>query len=483
MAIVLTFPFESTYSAALQRTRTTNSKRVVKKPSKRVGTTKGQAKRKKSRRSTSRSSARRGTNVVVRGLTVVMEREVAQGVRYLTYHTDGPKPIVVHSVRIDRTVPSNAIRIAKAQNRFDGLERLPDLTKSYASDQATQVIAAVNANFWRAGRSSPIGPCVVDGEIVEMLSHKSWSSALFDVEDRLTIDTFRMRGTLTLNGVEHDITSVNRRVDSGFVLFNRFCGGKVPTVHTGDIDRQITELMRDTLFMNGDSTEQELTREQLRRELTKAQQESNREFSTWKIRLRYLRSPAVNLDVPVEVIDVDTGSVEVPLRGCVISIPRPNTVPLPKVGAKGIIRFSTNKHQSTKFMNAVSGTPRLVRDGRQGHEASIEGVTAQRFIQQALARTAIGTDRSGNELTFVAVPAGSASTSGANLTQLSTIMKLLGCHQAMNLDGGGSSGMVVEDDHVFFDGETPLTRRIAVALAVVRRSHILRSVIGGTAQP
>jgi exopolysaccharide biosynthesis protein len=443
------------------------------------------SKRLQKRRGTQKRSKplRAGKAYAVTGLSVVVEREITQGVRHLTYHTNGAKPIVVHAVRIDRTASANAVRIAKAHNRFDALERLVDLSNSYASEHATRVLAAVNANFWRAGRSTPIGPCIVDGEIVEMLTHKNWSSGLYDVEDRLTIDTFKLRGTVTFGNIAFDVSSVNRRVDSGVVVFNRFCGGKVPTVFTSDIDRQITELMRDTLFMNGDSTEQELTREQLRKEFTKAQQESNREYGTWKVRLRYMRSPAINLDVPCEVIDVDTGSVDIPLRGCVVSIPRSEIARLPKSGERCTLRFSTNTHVTARFMNAVSGTPRLVRDGRLGHEAAAEGATSSRFIQHALARTAIGTDRSGNEHIFVAIPPGSATTVGANLDQLSAIMKLLGCHHAMNLDGGGSSGLVVEGDHVFFEGEDPLTRRISVALTVVRRTHVLRSAIGGTAPP
>jgi exopolysaccharide biosynthesis protein len=130
-------------------------------------------------------------------------------------------------------------------------------------------------------------------------------------------------------------------------------------------------------------------------------------------------------------------------------------------------------------MNAVCGTPRLVRNGVAGHEALREGSTGRRFITHNLARTALGTDRSGNRIVLVAVEPSQASqgTMGATLAQMATIMKLLGCHNALNLDGGGSTGMVVRGDHMFFDGEDPKTRRISVGLAVVKRSHVLRSIL------
>jgi exopolysaccharide biosynthesis protein len=127
-------------------------------------------------------------------------------------------------------------------------------------------------------------------------------------------------------------------------------------------------------------------------------------------------------------------------------------------------------------MNAVCGTPRLVRNGVASHEATQEGSTGRRFIAHNLARTAIGTDRSGNKIIIAAIEPTESSNQimGASLKQTSEVMKLLGAYQAMNLDGGGSTGMVVQDDHVFFDGVDPLTRRIAVGLGVIKRSHVLR---------
>lgn len=434
-----------------------------------------------------RSTKRRGKATVSRitALSIMTERSLAPGVRYLQYRTLGGRPSVVHVLSIDRTMPGTAIRIAKAQNRFDGLERIADLASRYSSESGSNVLAMINANFWRAGRSTVIGPCIVDGEIVEMLPYKGWSTAMFDVEDRLTIDTFRVSGKLSFPTGSVMLSSVNRRLDSGAVLFNRFAGESVPIVHKADIDRQITEIMRDTLYLQGDSTEQELSRELLRRELSKAQQESNQEFNFLKIRFRYLRSPSLNIDVPLEIIGIDSGSVDVPLRGCVLSVPKTLLPKLPRIGDRCTMRFSTNVSSNVKFMNAVSGTPRLVRSGIANHEAEQEGATSRRFIQQQLARTAIGSDRSGSRNIFVAIEPtrNGEGTAGTSLQQLAQIMRLLGCHNSMNLDGGGSSGMIVEQDHVFFEGEDPPTRRIAVGISVVRRSHILRSVIGGTAEP
>ncbi len=76
-------------------------------------------------------------------------------------------------------------------------------------------------------------------------------------------------------------------------------------------------------------------------------------------------------------------------------------------------------------------------------------------------RTAIGTDQSGTVAWLVVVDGRQPGYSeGVNLHELGQIMLDLGCWQATNMDGGGSSVMAMADD----DGElrllnTPSGRR------------------------
>lgn len=429
--------------------------------------------------------SRRAKRVRVRttpmtSLKAIREFDVSSGVRYAEYRSNGSTPVDVHVIAIDRTETSNAIRLIKGEESHDGLESLADLSKRYASENDADVLGVINANFWRALRNTPIGPCIIDGEVVEALPYKLWSTAFFDVEDRVIIDTFRLAATMTIGNAEYSVSSVNRRIDSSLVVYNRYAGGTIPHVQSREIERAFKEAVKDSVFMEGDSTEIAISQEVLKAEIAKAQREASQEFPMIKIRLRYLRSPAVNTAIPCEVLGIDTGSVDVPIRGCVLSFPQGRLQRIPRLGETITLRYGTNIHSSTKFMNAICGTPRLVRNGVAGHEALREGSTGRRFITHNLARTALGTDKSGNRILLVAVEPSQASqgTMGATLAQMATIMKLLGCHNAINLDGGGSTGMVVRGDHVFFDGEDPKTRRISVGLAVVKRSHVLRSILG-----
>jgi exopolysaccharide biosynthesis protein len=416
----------------------------------------------------------------VSSLTVRSERDVSPGVRYVEYATNGKSPATVHVLIYDRTVAGSAIRVVKGRDLSNGRERLKEMSARYTSQTANTVLGIINANFWSAVRNTPIGPCVIDGEVVEMTPYKQWSSAFFDIDNRIVIDTFQLSGWVQVGGLRHSIGSTNRRIaEADVVLYNSFVGETVPYVTPEVIQKLFSESVNDEAYLRDDSTEIPLDTTLLKAEILRAQQEANSEHPMIKVRLRYLRQPSVNRETPCRVMGIDSGTVDMPLRGCLLSFPRGAFGgKLPAIGDTIVLNFSTNVHSSQRFMNAVCGTPRLVRDGKAHQEAQTEGSTGRRFIRNSLARTCIGTDRLGNKLFLVAVePSNRAERqTGATLADVAQIMRLLGAYQAMNLDGGGSTGMVVQDKHVFFEGDEPPTRPVSVGLAIVRLSHVLRQV-------
>ncbi|HRK03845.1 MAG TPA: phosphodiester glycosidase family protein [Chlorobiota bacterium] len=443
---------------------------VKKKSAKRPSTKRSGKQRRRARRVRVRTTP-------MTALRPILERELGQGIRYAEYRSNGSVPVDVHVLTMDRSVVGNAVRIVKGEDRADGLERLGEMYSRYDSTSGHTVFGMVNGNFWRAVRNTSIGPCVIDGEVVELNSYKKWSSAFFDVGNTLYIDTFRISGRIEWKGRSFMISSVNRRIDSGIVVYNSYAGGTVPSVHERELRSAFEEALKETSMVSDDSTEIELTRERLKEEISQAKREADVEFPMVKVGVRYLRSAALNAPIICQVLSIDSGTVNVPLRGAVISFPRAAFVStLPRPGDTISIEYSTNLHSSVRFMNAVSGTPRLVRNGKARHEAFDEGSTGRRFITHNLARTAIGTDRNNTRIVLAAIEPSQSTqgTMGATLQQTADVMRLLGCHDAMNLDGGGSSGMVVQRDHVFFDGIDPATRRVGVGLAIVKLSHVLR---------
>ncbi|WP_119696506.1 phosphodiester glycosidase family protein [Microbacterium halotolerans] len=80
---------------------------------------------------------------------------------------------------------------------------------------------------------------------------------------------------------------------------------------------------------------------------------------------------------------------------------------------------------------AVAGSQRLVIDGEKGTADQVEA-----------SRTAIGVNRDGTEVYVVAIDGRAADSRGQTVQELAQLMIDLGAHNAVNLDGGGSTTML-----------------------------------------
>lgn len=93
---------------------------------------------------------------------------------------------------------------------------------------------------------------------------------------------------------------------------------------------------------------------------------------------------------------------------------------------------------------AVGGGPRLLREGQV--QVTAEAERFQPDVAQGRApRTAAGVDERGR-LILLTVNGRQASSVGLTLTELAHVMAFLGAQDALNLDGGGSSTMVLRGD-------------------------------------
>jgi len=91
---------------------------------------------------------------------------------------------------------------------------------------------------------------------------------------------------------------------------------------------------------------------------------------------------------------------------------------------------------------AIGGGPWLVRDGKIFVDGDAERLSPTDFVNARHARSAIGICTDGS-LLLVAVDGRKATSRGVTLLEMAAILKRLGAQQAINLDGGGSTAMVV----------------------------------------
>jgi len=110
-------------------------------------------------------------------------------------------------------------------------------------------------------------------------------------------------------------------------------------------------------------------------------------------------------------------------------------------GTTVTVTLNTSGFDWEKIDSVIGGGPCLVKDGELDVDAQQEGFGAD-FFEQKHPRTAIGRTAE-NDIWLVAVDGRQESGDGMSLQDLARVMIRLGCIEAMNLDGGGSTTMDV----------------------------------------
>lgn len=125
----------------------------------------------------------------------------------------------------------------------------------------------------------------------------------------------------------------------------------------------------------------------------------------------------------------------------------------------------------------VGGWPRIVAAGRNVALAadSVEG-TIPRFSRQRHPRSALGISRDSATLYVVAVDGRQQTSVGMTLEELADAMIALGAYEAMNLDGGGSTALIVRDSIVNTPSDTSGERPVGNVVAITRRAAAQRDV-------
>lgn len=117
------------------------------------------------------------------------------------------------------------------------------------------------------------------------------------------------------------------------------------------------------------------------------------------------------------------------------------------------------------WRNVVAGTPWLLDQGKVRTAADDE--TCKGHCAATHPRTAVGLDASGRYLYLVVCEGRRAPVLGLSLAQLSAVMLQLGAHQALNLDGGGSSTLMLDGKSVLERPfNEPQLRKVGNALHV-----------------
>jgi exopolysaccharide biosynthesis protein len=159
-----------------------------------------------------------------------------------------------------------------------------------------------------------------------------------------------------------------------------------------------------------------------------------------------------------KIVKASANPLFIPENGFVLVGPKDKLGKL--FGAKNVeIEINTNpKWENVKHI--ISGGPYLVRNGQIYVDISAQKLSS---IGGRNPRSAIGYT-SDNDLILIAVDGREGSSIGMTLGELAYLMRSLGCVNAINLDGGGSTVMYVNGQIV---NNPPQPGGIALSNALV----------------
>ena len=142
------------------------------------------------------------------------------------------------------------------------------------------------------------------------------------------------------------------------------------------------------------------------------------------------------------VTSVGGGNSAIPADGFVVSGDSRNLLfETLKAGDK-VAKSLTSYPDISDVMDGVTAGPLLIRGGVVQKSLIEDFTVTSGIVAKRNPRTAIGRVKN-NHLLFVIVEGRSQGSAGASIAELAALMKSLGCEDAINLDGGGSSEMII----------------------------------------
>ncbi len=311
-------------------------------------------------------------------------------------------PWSINVLTFDLTSPFLHLETVKAQNRIAGYEG----TRSMAmrSDYpGHRVVAAINGDFFAKG-GIPINAQVINGQLVHSVYHNDKSTIGFYAGNNPFMAVVNFSGEVITPSFKYPIRAVNQtRKTNDLILYNSFYGDTTGTNKWGEEIklRPLTKwLMNDTTFCIAEKKE------------------------NYK------------------------GSMAIPDGGAVLSGNGLSATFLDQhihIGDTLAVVLSLHPARE-RIEQLTGGFPRIIRNGEDVSTPCFhaEGGKAS-FATDRHPRTAVGFSRDSRKMFFVVVDGRQVYSKGMSLTELAGFMQSLGAFQAINLDGGGSSTLVVRN--------------------------------------
>lgn len=338
--------------------------------------------------------------------------------------TDGAEQ-VINVLRVDPKAPGVRVQAAIGRDRVYGLDAAKGRETVRTMARRLKAVAAVNADYF-GWTGNPLGLLISDGELIK----DPWPGRVvfgMTAEKKFIFDQLHLDGRITLeDGRFFSIAGINRsRGHNELVLFT-------------------------PKFFSSTLTSKEGTEAVIRCDDCKLRAGGSMTGTVTDLR-------PLSGDIPLL-----PGTVVISGSFMGAKFIGDNLKPGTRVTLKLDLRGSSTTGWD-RVEQSVGGGPWLVKDGRVFVDAQEEKFQSS-FYQGSHPRTAVGVT-SDDKLLIVTVDGRQKWSRGMSLNSLAQLMRSLGCLQAMNLDGGGSTTLATGVG-VINSPSTGSERAVADAIAV-----------------
>lgn len=334
---------------------------------------------------------------------------VADGVYY--YHVQEKNiPWNLNFIKVDLRNPNIKIKTVKAEDKLIGRETTSSMAKRNSSD-SNLVIGAINADFFD-GVGIPIGAQVSNGELISSSVAPSWTKIGFDKFNNPMLGRINFSGKVIASDQTNLLNSVNQtRSENFMVLYNSYNGSTTQTNEWGsevEVEPLGSWIINDTMKLIVKN---------------KIENSGNMVINTGNA---VLSGHGTSKDFINNFINVG------------------DTIKL-------IINLQPGLN---KLWEMISGFPIILKNGvnyaLKGYAE--EGGSAS-FATDRHPRTAAGISADSNYLFMAVVDGRQPISKGMSLIEFADFFKNIGAYNAVNLDGGGSSTILVRDKIVNFPSD------------------------------
>lgn len=352
----------------------------------------------------------------------VSVKNVGPGVRHIEINASTPWTIDV--LEIDITNPFLKIQTVKSNDKLQaGREKTSSMSQRINS-VGHWAVGGVNGDFFDLGTGRPNNTQIVKGEILRR-EHGVLPSVSFDFNNKMILENHVYSAKIIKSGnLSTDVDDINAvRGSNNLILYNSFYSNSTGTDNSG------TELIITPI--NG-----------------------------W-----FANDTLICI---IDSIAVNQGNHALPIGKMVISAS----------GSKAAFFNTLIKNDTIKLIqNLLPGLPKLT-SSIGGHPYVVKNGAVHNFdlndpfVTARHPRTAVGMNIDSTKYFFITVDGRQLTSSGMNLTELANFMLMIGCYQGINLDGGGSTTMVVRNEVVNSPSDAEGERIVANALFIVSTAPI-----------